>query len=84
MGPDPYFATKCQTAFAPCRNRSPTSCINGYAVIASALLPLAGDSPATQAYALGFLSHFLLEPNAHPYIEAVSGKAHTPSDIKDP
>ena len=46
-------------------------------------LPISAQNPAAQAYALGFLCHFLLDTNAHPYIEArFSGKAHTPAEIQ--
>ena len=49
----------------------------------SALFPLASGSAPKQAYALGFLCHFLLDTNAHPYIEArFFGNAHTPAEIQ--
>lgn len=85
MGPDPYFGDEMpKPLFAPCRKPVADKLHTlDMRVIASALLPLAGESPAAQAYALGFLCHFLLDTNAHPYIEArFSGKAHTPAEIQ--
>lgn len=85
MGPDPYFGDEMpKPLFSPCRkavaDRLHTLDMRE---IAKALLPLAADSPAKRAYALGFLCHFLLDTNAHPYIEArYSGKAHTPAEIQ--
>ncbi len=85
MGPDPYFGDEMpKPLFAPCRKPVADKLHTmDMRVIASALLPLAGESPAAQAYTLGFLCHFLLDTNAHPYIEArFSGKAHTPAEIQ--
>ena len=85
MGPDPYFGDEMpMPVFAPCRKPVADKLHTlDMRSIASALLPLAGESPAAQAYALGFLCHFLLDTNAHPYIEArFSGKAHTPAEIQ--
>lgn len=85
MGPDPYFGDEMpKPLFAPCRkpvaDKLHTMDMRS---IAAELLPLAGQNPAAQAYALGFLCHFLLDTNAHPYIEArFSGKAHTPAEIQ--
>ncbi|MEN6418271.1 MAG: zinc dependent phospholipase C family protein [Clostridiaceae bacterium] len=85
MGPDPYFGDEMpKPLFAPCRKPVADKLHTlDMRSIASALLPLAAESPAAQAYALGFLCHFLLDTNAHPYIEArFSGKAHTPAEIQ--
>ena len=85
MGPDPYFGDEMpKPLFAPCRKPVADKLHTlDMRVIASALLPLAGESPAAQSYALGFLCHFLLDTNAHPYIEArFSGKVHTPAEIQ--
>lgn len=85
MGPDPYFGDEMpKPLFGPCRkivaDRLHTLDMRE---IAAVMLPLAADSPAKQAYVLGFLCHFLLDTNAHPYIEArFSGKAHTPAEIQ--
>lgn len=85
MGPDPYFGDEMpKPLFVPCRkpvaDKLHTMDMRS---IAAELLPLAGQNPAKQAYALGFLCHFLLDTNAHPYIEArFSGKAHTPAEIQ--
>jgi len=85
MGPDPYFGDEMpKPLFAPCRkpvaDKLHTMDMRS---IAAELLPLAAQNPAAQAYALGFLCHFLLDTNAHPYIEArFSGKAHTPAEIQ--
>jgi hypothetical protein len=85
MGPDPYFGDEMpKPLFALCRKPVADKLHTmDMRVIASALLPLAARNPAAQAYALGFLCHFLLDTNAHPYIEArFSGKAHTPAEIQ--
>ena len=85
MGPDPYFGDEMpKPLFAPCRkpvaDKLHTMDMRS---ITAELLPLAAQNPAAQAYALGFLCHFLLDTNAHPYIEArFSGKAHTPAEIQ--
>ena len=85
MGPDPYFGDEMpKPVFAPCRKPVADKLHTmDMRAIASELLPLAAKNPAAQAYALGFLCHFLLDTNAHPYIEArFSGKAHTPAEIQ--
>ena len=85
MGPDPYFGDEMPKPLsAPCRKvvADRLHALDARE-IAAVLLPLAADSPAKQAYVLGFLCHFLLDTNAHPYIEArFSGKAHTPAEIQ--
>jgi hypothetical protein len=85
MGPDPYFGDEMpKPLFSPCRKTVADRLhATDMREIVKALLPLAADSPAKRAYALGFLCHFLLDTNAHPYIEArYSGKAHTPAEIQ--
>lgn len=85
MGPDPYFGDEMpKPLFAPCR-KAVADRLHALDMreIAAVLLSLAAESPAKRAYALGFLCHFLLDTNAHPYIEArYSGKAHTPAEIQ--
>lgn len=85
MGPDPYFGdTMPRPLFVPCRVDVAEKLHSLDArVLFSALFPLARGSKAKQAYVLGFLCHFLLDTNAHPYIEArFSGVAHTPAEIQ--
>jgi hypothetical protein len=85
MGPDPYFGDAMpKPLFAESRLdlAEKLHTLDARALFA-ALFPLAGDSAPKQAYALGFLCHFLLDTNAHPYIEArFFGKAHTPAEIQ--
>ena len=85
MGPDPYFGDAMpKPVFSPCRVdlAEKLHTLDARALFAS-LLPLAQGSKPKQAYVLGFLCHFLLDTNAHPYIEArFSGKAHTPAEIQ--
>ena len=85
MGPDPYFGdampkpilTESRLDLA-----EKLHTLDARALFA-ALFPLAKDSAAKQAYVLGFLCHFLLDTNAHPYIEArFLGEAHTPAEIQ--
>ena len=85
MGPDPYFGDSMPK---PLLSESRVDLaeklhsLDARALFA-ALFPLAGGSEPKQAYVLGFLCHFLLDTNAHPYIEArFSGKAHTPAEIQ--
>ena len=85
MGPDPYFGDAMpKPLFAESRLdlAEKLHTLDARALFA-ALFPLAKGSAPKQAYVLGFLSHFLLDTNAHPYIEArFSGKAHTPAEIQ--
>ena len=85
MGPDPYFGDAMpKPLFAESRLdlAEKLHTLDARALFA-ALFPLAGGSAPKQAYALGFLCHFLLDTNAHPYIEArFFGKAHTPAEIQ--
>ena len=85
MGPDPYFGDAMpKPLFAACRTdlAEMLHTLDARALFA-ALLPLAGNCAPKQAYALGFLCHFLLDTNAHPYIEArFSGAAHSPAEIQ--
>ena len=85
MGPDPYFGDAMpKPIFAECRVglAGQLHALDARALF-SALFPLVGDSAPKQAYVLGFLCHFLLDTNAHPYIEArFLGKAHTPAEIQ--
>ena len=85
MGPDPYFGDAMpKPLLAECRLdlAEKLHTLDARALFA-ALFPLARESAPKQAYALGFLCHFLLDANAHPYIEArFSGKAHTPAEIQ--
>jgi len=85
MGPDPYFGdampkplfTQSRVDLAQKLHALDARALFGV------LFPLATDSAPKQAYALGFLCHFLLDTNAHPYIEArFIGKAHTPAEIQ--
>ena len=84
MGPDPYFGDAMpKPLFAACHldlaERLHTLDARD---LFAALFPLADTAPK-QAYVLGFLCHFLLDTNAHPYIEArFFGKAHTPAEIQ--
>ena len=85
MGPDPYFGdSRPKPLFVPCREELAAKLHELDArLLFGALLSLAAENAANQAYALGFLCHFLLDTNAHPYIEArFSGKAHTPAEIQ--
>lgn len=85
MGPDPYFGDAMpKPLFAPCRfelaERFHTLDAR---TLFSCMLRLAAGDGARMAYTLGFLCHFLLDANAHPYIEArFPGKAHTPAEIR--
>ncbi len=84
MGPDPYFGDAMpKPLFAACQVGLAEHLHTLDArVLFAALFPLA-DSAPKQAYVLGFLCHFLLDTNAHPYIEArFFGKAHTPTEIQ--
>ena len=85
MGPDPYFGdampkpvfTKSRVDLAEKLHD-----LDARALF-SALFLFAKDNAPKQAYTLGFLCHFLLDTNAHPYIEArFFGKAHTPAEIQ--
>lgn len=85
MGPDPYFGDSMpKPLFRPCRvDLAEKLHTLDARVLFAALLPLARKSKPKQAYILGFLCHFLLDTNAHPYIEArFAGKAHTPAEIQ--
>ncbi len=85
MGPDPYFGDSMpKPLFTACRTdlAEKLHALDARTLFA-ALFPLAAGSAPKQAYALGFLCHFLLDTNAHPYIEArFPGKAHTPAEIQ--
>ena len=85
MGPDPYFGDAMpKPLFAQSRVdlAQKLHALDARALF-SALFPLASSSAPKQAYALGFLCHFLLDTNAHPYIEArFFGNAHTPAEIQ--
>ena len=85
MGPDPYFGdgmprplfTRARVDLAQKLHETDMR------TIFSAMLPLAKNSAPLRAYVLGFLCHFLLDTNAHPYIEArYPGSLHTPSEIQ--
>ena len=85
MGPDPYFGDSMpKPLFADCRlDLAAKFHTLDARTLFAALFPLAKDSAAKQAYVLGFLCHFLLDTNAHPYIEArFLGEAHTPAEIQ--
>ncbi len=85
MGPDPYFGDAMpKPLFAPCRVDIAEKLHSLDArVLFSALFSLARGSQPKQAYVLGFLCHFLLDTNAHPYIEArFFGANHTPAEIQ--
>lgn len=85
MGPDPYFGDEMpKPLFAPSRVGLAQKLHETDArEIFLALLPLAQKSAATSAYLLGFFCHFLLDTNAHPYIEArFPGSLHTPAEIQ--
>ena len=85
MGPDPYFGDAMpKPLFAHSRlDLAEKLHTLDARVLFAALFPLAKGSATKQAYVLGFLCHFLLDTNAHPYIEArFFGKAHTPSEIQ--
>lgn len=85
MGPDPYFGDAMpKPAFVPCRVGLAEQLHSlDMRVLFAAMVPLAKGNDVLSAYTLGFLCHFLLDTNAHPYIEArFSGKAHTPAEIK--
>ncbi|MDD4311376.1 MAG: zinc dependent phospholipase C family protein [Eubacteriales bacterium] len=85
MGPDPYFGDsmpKPILAQSRVDLAEKLHTLDARALF-SALFPLTTDSAQKQAYVLGFLCHFLLDTNAHPYIEArFFGKAHTPAEIQ--
>ena len=84
MGPDPYFGDAMpRPLFAACHlDLAEHLHTLDARVLFAALFPLADTAPK-QAYVLGFLCHFLLDTNAHPYIEArFFGKAHTPAEIQ--
>jgi hypothetical protein len=85
MGPDPYFGdampkplfTACRTDLARMLHALDVR------VLFAALLPLAENCAPKQAYVLGFLCHFLLDTNAHPYIDArFFGAVHSPTEIQ--
>ena len=85
MGPDPYFGDAMPKPVFTKSRVDLAEKLHGLDARAlfSAMFPLAKDSAPKQAYVLGFLCHFLLDTNAHPYIEArFSGKAHTPAEIQ--
>ncbi len=85
MGPDPYFGDAMpKPLFAPCRlDLAEKLHTLDARVLFAALFPLARGSAPKQAYVIGFLCHFLLDTNAHPYIEArFWGNAHTPAEIQ--
>ena len=85
MGPDPYFGDAMpKPLFAPSRIDLAGKLHSLDArVLFATLFPLARGSKPKQAYILGFLCHFLLDTNAHPYIEArFFGNAHTPAEIQ--
>ena len=85
MGPDPYFGDAMPSpVFTPYRLdlAEKLHTLDARSLFA-ALFPLARGSAPKQAYALGFLCHFLLDTTAHPYIEArFVGTAHTPAEIQ--
>lgn len=85
MGPDPYFGDEMpRTLFSHSRvDLAQKLHETDVRKIFLAMLPLAKGSAPLCAYLLGFLCHFLLDTNAHPYIEArFPGSQHTPSEIK--
>lgn len=85
MGPDPYFGDEMpKPLFSPDRVDLAQKLHETDArEIFLAMLPLAQKSAATSAYLLGFFCHFLLDTNAHPYIEArFPGSLHTPAEIQ--
>ena len=85
MGPDPYFGDAMpKPLFSQSRDDLAQKLHTQDArALFAALFPLARGSASNQAYVLGFLCHFLLDTNAHPYIEArFFGKAHTPAEIQ--
>ena len=70
MGPDPYFGDEMpKPLFAPCRkavaDRLHTLDMRA---VAASLLPLAADSPAKRAYALGF---FFGQWLAYGYLDSI-------------
>jgi len=83
MGPDPYFADSMPR---PLFFRS-RAALAGQMHQSDARLLLCAflrhaDSPIKRAYALGFLCHFALDANAHPYIfSRFPGAAHTPGEM---
>ena len=84
MGPDPYFGDAMpKPLFAESRLDLAEKLHTLDARVLFAALFALADSAPKQAYVLGFLCHFLLDTNAHPYIEArFIGKAHTPAEIQ--
>ena len=85
MGPDPYFGDAMpRPLFSRCRVDLAEKLHSlDMRTLFAAAIPLVGDSAVKHAYILGFLCHFLLDTNAHPYIEArFAGAAHTPSEIQ--
>ena len=85
MGPDPYFGDEMpKPLFSPNRVDLAQKLHETDArEIFLAMLPLAKTSAETSAYLLGFFCHFLLDTNAHPYIEArFPGSLHTPAEIQ--
>lgn len=84
MGPDPFYGGEI---VPPVGDRFPRGLADRFHALEGrrlfrTLLPAAADDDATFAYALGFLSHFLLDHHTHPYIESrFPGKAHTPAEI---
>ncbi len=85
MGPDPFFGdSRPKPLFSPCHLDAATRlhALDARDLFA-AMFPLSGTSDAQKAYTLGFLCHFLLDTNAHPYIEArFPGALHTPAEIQ--
>ena len=85
MGPDPYFGDEMpKPLFSPDRVDLAQKLHETDARdLFLAMLPLAKTSAAMSAYLLGFICHFLLDTNAHPYIEArFPGSLHTPAEIQ--
>jgi len=84
MGPDPYFGDSMpKPLFAPCRaDLAGKFHTLDARTLFGAMFALSRGDEVRAAYTLGFLCHFLLDTNAHPYIEArFPGKAHTPAEI---
>ena len=85
MGPDPYFGDEMpKPLFAPSRVDLAQKLHETDArELFLALFPFAQNSAPKSAYLLGFFCHFLLDTNAHPYIEArFPGSLHTPAEIQ--
>lgn len=84
MGPDPYYADAMpRPLFRTCRAglADMLHSTDGKQLF-TALVEAAGDNRLRQAYALGFLCHFMLDYSVHPYVYAFfPGDAHTPGEI---